>query len=373
MASKILYIGPDAGTCRQRRCALERLGNLVTHCDPRMALPANVWAERWLVKTGALGAAAIVERRILADAGATRYDLALVDGGHLVSPRLVRRLKERADQVILVNLDNPYVPRDGAKWRLLRKAAVEYDLCVVNRRSTAEAALRSGARKVMQTDFAADEVVHRPRALTEEERARFTSDVVFVGTWMPERGPFLATLVARGVPLQIWGERWSKAPEFDVLRPHYRGPALGNGDYGAALIGSTIAIGLLSEGNEDLHTTRSMETPALGVLFCGKRTVDHMAMYREGEEAVFWSDADECAAVCLSLLKQPGKVRAIAAAGRRRVLANRSFNEPLMAGILDEVVRPTRNSGLVLHPTVVNRDAECGHSTATKSNATATV
>ncbi len=45
-------------------------------------------------------------------------------------------------------------------------------------------------------------------------------------------------------------------------------------------------------------------------------------MYVDGEEAVFFDDADECADRCLELLKEPERIAAIAAAGRRRVLEN---------------------------------------------------
>ncbi|WP_395664793.1 hypothetical protein [Methylocella sp.] len=53
--------------------------------------------------------------------------------------------------------------------------------------------------------FAADEAVHRPIELSAEDHARYDAEVVFVGTWMPERGPFMQRLVERGVPLRhLW-------------------------------------------------------------------------------------------------------------------------------------------------------------------------
>ena len=333
---RILYIGPDSGTCRQRRFALERLGHQPFVVDPFAALPLRRWSHGWSIKTGALGLQGFIRRGILSAIGERRFDLALVDGGELIGPATVKALKQRAPAVILFNLDHPFGLRDGVRWRLWLKALPFYDLFATPRKPTADAARAAGMARVMQMDFAADEVAHRPLALTEADRARFSADVVFVGTWMPERGPVLKRLVERGVPLRIYGDHWFKAPEFPELAPYIVPGQLVGDDYAKALQGGRIAIGLLSKGNEDLHTTRSLEIPAMGVLLCAERTSDHERMYQDGVEAVFWRDADECADQCLALLADPERIKAIAAAGHRRVIANKAFNEPLMTRVIAE-------------------------------------
>jgi len=268
----------------------------------------------------------------------------LVDGGELIGPATVRRLKQQAPAVALFNLDHPFGARDGLRWRLLLRALPLYDLFITPRQPTADAARAAGVRRIMQMDFAADEVAHRPVVLDDADRTRFAADVVFVGTWMPERGPILKRLVERGVPLRIYGSRWFKAPEYAALATHIAGGEVTGDDYAKALQGAKIAIGLLSKGNEDLHTTRSMEIPAMGVLLCAERTSDHMAMFEDGVEAVFWDDPDECADHCLELLADPDRIARIAAAGHRRVLGNRAFNEPLMARVLGEALAAARTS-----------------------------
>jgi len=340
----ILYIGPDSGTCRQRRFALERLGHKPFVVDPYAALPMRRWTRPWSFKTGGFGLETFARRAVFSAIGERRFDLVLVDSGELLGPGFVRALKRHAPTVALFNLDHPYSPRDGSRWRLLRRAMPIYDLFITPRKSTADAARASGAQQVMQMDFAADEIAHRPIALTEADKARFAADVVFVGTWMPERGPFLQRLIERGVPVRIRGSRWPKAPEYSVLESRVVGGEVVGDDYAKALQGAKIAIGLLSKGNEDLHTTRSLEVPAMGVLLCAERTSDHLAMYEDGVEAIFWDDADECADHCLALLVDPDRIAEIAAAGHRRVLKNRAFNEPLMERVLAKalsVARPT--------------------------------
>lgn len=344
---KILYVGPEQGTSLHRLEALRRLGHDVQAVDSykaleNLGLPASL-VNRWIYKTGALGFDAIVTRHVMSHAKGAEVDLVFVDSGELLCPAAVIALKQAGKIIVNYNQDNPYVPRDGLKWRKFLKALPCYDLVATHRKSSADAAARAGARRVLLVREAADEAVHRPIELTEADRARYAAPVAFIGTWMPERGPFLLRLVERGVPLRIYGERWKLAPEYGRLRAHVVPGNLEGDDYVKAIRGASIAIGLLSKGNCDLHTTRSLEIPAIGTLFCAERTVDHLAMYKDGEEAVLFDSADECADLCLALLAQPDRIRKIAEAGLRRVRQNGDFNEILLRSIIDAALGASKS------------------------------
>jgi len=158
--------------------------------------------------------------------------------------------------------------------------------------------------------------------------------VLFLGTWFPERGPFLLKLMDLGVPVSIRGTNWHKAPEWPRLQAAFRGGALLGDEYAKAIQCAKVNIGLLSKGNRDLHTTRSLEIPALGGLLCAERTSEHLDMYVEREEALFWNDAEECAAACRWALGHEEERRRIAAAGRARNVANGIRNENVIGEIL---------------------------------------
>ena len=108
---------------------------------------------------------------------------------------------------------------------------------------------------------------------------------------------------------------------------------LGGGDLPrGVLCGSYLfCLGLLSKGNRDHVTTRSFEVPALGTLLCAERTDEHLELYKDREEAVFWRDAKECAEQCKALLANDSLREAIAKAGHERCLRNAHFNEVLAA------------------------------------------
>jgi spore maturation protein CgeB len=164
---------------------------------------------------------------------------------------------------------------------------------------------------------------------------------------MPERGPFLAALIRLGVPLTIYGDRWHKAKEWKTLRPYWRGPGLRNDDdYASAVQAAKICLGLLSKGNRDLSTTRSFEIPLLGGVLCAERTSEHLQLYREDEDAVFWSSPEECAQKCMQLLNDEERRQRIANNGRERCVHNQTTNEHVLTQILD-VLHASENTELM--------------------------
>jgi spore maturation protein CgeB len=331
----ILYLGVDSGTSRHRVNALRRLGHSLCVIDPESLFPNRAVVGWWMHQAGGAFVARRARRLVLNAIGSREFDVAFVNGGMLVDHTLVTELKRRCGAVINYNNDDPFSRRDGGKWRIYLAALPSYDLVTVVRECNAGEARVAGAPDVLRVYMSADEVAHSPRLLTKEDEDKWGSTVAFIGTWMPERGPFLARLIERGVPLAIFGDRWHKADEWPLLQPHWRGPGLySDDDYAKAVQCAGVCLGLLSKGNRDLSTTRSFEIPHLGGVLCAERTLEHLDLYHEDVEAVFWDSPEECAEKCRQLLSNPGWRRRIARNGRARCIENQTLNESTMANAL---------------------------------------
>lgn len=165
------------------------------------------------------------------------------------------------------------------------------------------------------------------------------SEVAFVGTWMrgERRDVFLRELRKKGVPISIWGARWQSSPLWSELKDVWRGPALSGRDYVAAIQGAKVCLGMLSKGNRDEHTTRSLEIPYANGLLCAERTPEHETLFKNNEQAVFWRDADECAQKCLELLGNDTRRAHIRMAGAHRVRELKVGHEDICRQILDMV------------------------------------
>jgi spore maturation protein CgeB len=336
---KILYLGVESGTSGHRINALRRLGHDVEVVNPFAFLPRFPLRGVWMRYFGSVGLASSVRSRAWEQlAGRGGFDVVWVDNGGLVSRELVEALKRIGSRVLNYNVDDPYGPRDINYWHQYRRAVRAYDMVVVVRDENVEEARSLGARKVLRVYRSADEVAHAPFPLSEEERARWASEVLFAGTGFSERGPFMTELLSFGVPLSIYGNDWPKLKEWKTVRPYWKGPDLSDKySYAAAIQSAKVCLGLLSKGNRDLHTQRSLEIPSLGAVFCAERTEEHLALYDEDKEAVFWSSAEECANKCRALLADDTWRRSVAENGRRRYIKNGWTNMKVAERILKAV------------------------------------
>jgi spore maturation protein CgeB len=342
---KILYIGDTSpsSTSRHRSDALERIGHEVTRLSPYQALSGYLqgWAGVLHYRTGY----ALMRRRVQAWVeqaleALPPHDLCWVDSGDLLDDVAVRRLRMFCGRVVLFNHDDPTGGRDGARFNTFMKGLPEYNLCVVVRPFNVDEYLQCGARSVIRTHMTYDEVRHAPvDAPDGRVPAQFDNDIVFIGRNMNGEGRdlVLLALIRAGLKPAIWGDNWQRSPVWPELAPFWRGGSIAGRDYVDAIRHARICLGMLSKGNRDQHTTRSMEIPYAGGLLCAERTAEHQALYEEGEEAVFWSSPEECVAVCRALLADPVRIARIKAAGRARVISNRVGSEDLCRTVLAQV------------------------------------
>lgn len=334
---KIAYIGSSnkVASARHRYDALCRIGLDVDLIDPSPCAGKKWYTSIAHYRTGFVFAQWAVSRFIKARLAGKKYDLIWVDNGELIGRKLLMEMRRHSPKIINYNLDDPTGVRDGIRWFTLRRAIGLYDLCVVVREESEREYPKWGARRIMRVWRSADEVEHKPRDISAEDRKKWSSEVAFVGTWMPERGPWLTQLVRRGVKLSFWGGRWHKDPHWAELKPYWRGPPIFGDEYAKAIQCARLNLGLLSKGNRDLHTQRTAEIPMLGGLFFAERTKEHLELYRDGVEAVFWNDVDECAARVAQLAGNHDACAAIAARGQARMWANGLNNEAIVAKILN--------------------------------------
>ena len=330
---RILYLGTNHGTSYHRYQALKRLGHDVFLVDPSWFVPANRWVSKWIYETGAFGLARWVEQKVLFAVGDLHFDLVWVDHGQLLDSESVKALRNKFGCIVNFFQDNILYRRNCRKWRLFRDAVPEYDLIATPGKTHVERIKKLGAREVIHTFMAASEEFLISMEISLEEKMTLSSEVCFVGTWIPGRGSFIARLLENGVPISFWGNRWHKSKKWRQIKTAWRGLGVYTmKDYIAILVSAKVCLGLLSDGDE--HTTRSIEIPAVGGLLCAQRTEEHLQMYAEGKEAVFWKDADECADICLELSQSPIRRIDIALRGHERCLRNDYFHEPTLRRII---------------------------------------
>ena len=262
-----------------------------------------------------------------------RPDVLLVWRGTHVTPSTFRFIRQHTDATLVsYNNDDPFGPRTHGEmprhhnllWRWYIESLALVDLALVYRPVNVGEAMRAGAKRaaVMKPSFIPER--DRPVTLDEAERARFACDVVFVGHYEPDhRVACLAALAEAGLHVRLFGGgAWNRERLGKAARAIEPGPELHGDDYTRALCGARMALCFLSKLNRDVYTRRCFEIPASGALLLSERSPELLDMFRENEEAVFFSNPAELVEKARWLRDSPATAKRIAAAGRRRVLSD---------------------------------------------------
>jgi len=263
----------------------------------------------------------------------TKPDVILVWRGTHVLPVTLRKIKQNMQATIVTyNNDDPFGPaaHDNVPWhhhfkwfwhlRILKQS----DLALVYRPVNAVEAKAAGAKKVavLRPYFIPE--LHKPIKLTEQDRFRYGCDVVFVGHYEPDgRDEYLRQLVDAGLHVRLFGGGyWTQSVLGDLA--DYFGeisPVYGD-DYAKALCGAKMCLCFLSKLNRDTYTRRCFEIPACGRLLLSERTEELQRLFKEDEEAVFFSSMEELTEKALWLRDHPQDIERMAQAGMRRVHAD---------------------------------------------------
>ena len=104
--------------------------------------------------------------------------------------------------------------------------------------------------------------------------------------------------------------------------------------YREAIWRSRINLAFITHSNRDQVAHKSFEITACGGFLLAERTPEHQTCFREDEEAVFFSDFEECRVkIDRYLNDEPARTR-IAAAGQRRAQSSGYDNDSMLRGLL---------------------------------------
>lgn len=250
--------------------------------------------------------------------------------------RLARRLGARA--LVLHNNDDPFGPdRDRRIWRRYRRLVPFADACFAYRMVNIAEYRAAGARDVRILRSWYDPALHRPIALSSDDRARFACDVVFVGhAENDSRLDALDALVESGLHVRLFGTSWAALAPGRRLASLLPVVAAVGDDYTRAIAAAKLALVFLSARNRDQYTRRCFEIPAIGTAMLAPRTDELSSLFAD-DEAVFFSSIDELVTCARAMVADDTRRAAVAAAGHTRVIADGHDHVGRARGFLDDV------------------------------------
>lgn len=327
---RILSIGGFSGlgesnTCTLRDSVLMELGT-VDHVDTT-AVPYNLRyriANR-LFRFGfniSLPDLSAANAKIIRLINKNRYDIVWIDKGIIIRKSTFEAIRRLQPQAKIIGYSPDWMMGRHNQSRQFLESLPFYDCYVTTKSYAVDEMKQAGCKDVLYIGNAFQKGFHKPYELTYSEKEMYGCVVGFIGAYEAERAASIMYLANNGICVDIWGSRqWE---EFCTQSPylHFRGTELLGNDYCKALSGCKISLCFLRKINRDQQTTRSVEIPACGSMMLAERTDEHLAMFEEDKEAVYFSSDNELLEKCRIYLADETMRNEVASAGHLRCLSS---------------------------------------------------
>jgi spore maturation protein CgeB len=224
-------------------------------------------------------------------------DLMVVTKGTNIFPATLREIKEILPciQLMNINYDDYFSPSPSNIFPHLDEVVSLYDWIFPSKRVNVEELRKLGGGNVHYVPIGYDPRVHFPIVPDPDEYSRYFSEVLFIGTYTPERVSFLNAL--NEYRLSIWGGHWKRRMVGPFLQRSISrsGKNRNVGGLKLARVAASTLIGLnfFRGGNRDTHNHRTFELPACGTFTLSQRSDELYEFFEEGSEIAMFSSVEE--------------------------------------------------------------------------------
>ncbi len=231
-------------------------------------------------------------KRVLEEVESFRPEIVFIIKGNLIKPKTLEKIKkiDAAIKLISWSLDDMYARHNRSIY--YKRGLHLYDYIFTTKFYNLKELKEFNAKNIQFLYQAYSKKYHKPYSGCSN--SNFKSDVLFIGTAEKERIDSLNYLAEHGVNIAVFGGAWDKIDrsllnnnlhihEFDLI----------GDDYAEALSCAKISLCFLRKINRDTHTSRSVEIPACKGFMIAERTEEHLKLFTENKEAVYFDNNEE--------------------------------------------------------------------------------
>lgn len=339
---KIIYVGPlyRGGTCSQRMQAMKDLAYEVTPVDTILEKVKEKQKQLFYrLKRKVFGPSDLAgaNEQILKLIKNNIYYILWIDKGLTIRPETLRTVKETDPKTIIVGYSPDDMTNPDNQSNQFLKGLRYYDIFFTTKSYGIDELKELGCRRVEFIDNAYDPNTHRPVEISKEDKLKFGGPIGFIGAYERERAESILYLAMQGFPIRIWGSSWNKKKWLSHPNLRIENMPLWGDEYAKAICSFDINLNFLRKVNRDLQTTRSIEIPACGAFMLGERTDEHLRLFEENKEAVYFSSNDELIHKVNYFLEHDKERGQIAKAGRERCLVGEYSNQERIKILVQEL------------------------------------
>lgn len=300
--------------------AIEKSGNTLIPFDDRQHLiPGRIREHLPPLNQFDL---AHMNKKMLKLALDTQPDMAIISGGHRICGDTINALKKNNAVTVLWTTDAPI------HFDPILAVAPYYDQIVCQGTEAIELLNKASITGAKWLPMACDPDVHRPIAISLTDKEQYGQDVVFVGSYYPNREQTLLALV--DFDLAIWGPGWEQLPLDSQLRKFVRGGKLTPDEWTRIYCASKIVLTIHYQDPEGRIPVYQASPKIFEALACGAFVLsdwqrDVGALFDDGCHLAFFNDSHDLAGKVQYFLDHPEQRKSIANSGRTQVLAQHTY------------------------------------------------
>lgn len=311
--------------------AVRSLGHdLITFDDRRHLFPGRFRRKFPVLQLVSVGH---INRRLVRLAKARQPDVIIVTGGHRVTGYSLKWFAHQRIPAVLWTTDSPRASD------MLFTTAPLYHHLFCQGTEYIDVFQQMGLAHAEWLPMACDPEVHRRVEISGAEKLKFGSDVVFVGSYYPQRAEMLQAVLHHHPTL--WGPGWDVLPPTSPLRACIRGAHTQPDTWTKIYSASKIVLSIHycdSENRFPVHqaSPRVFEAMACGAFVLTDRQKDVLSLFKDGEQVVAFSDGADLDRKIAYYLQHADERERIAAAGRQEVLKSHTY-ENRLCRLLDRI------------------------------------
>lgn len=245
-----------------------------------------------------------------------------VESPEFLFPDTLSEIKQKTNVTIVCAYSDD--PRDPSKKsRHFDQGKQLYDVIFSTKDELLQRLFSEGVRCVAKFWKGFDPKRIKPIPMDDREYQAWSSDLLFIGHidkigGVSMRKP-IVEMIAQSIPnFTVYGQSWGGISVSRLLKECIRPYQVDGIDYSKAICAAKIALQIPSRRMCDTHSSRSLEIPACGTLMLAERTIDHLMLFEEDKEAVFFSCIDELIDKADFYIKNESARKQIAQAGYKR-------------------------------------------------------
>ena len=207
-------------------------------------------------------------------------------------------------------------------------AAPRYDYIFCQGTEANELLSKAGIEGTRWLPMACDPFYHHPVEVSEQEKKRYGNDLVFVGSFYPNRAELLEGLAE--FDLGIWGPSWDQLPAGSSLQKHVTGLQVTPDIWGKIYSASNI---VLTPHYQDISnqfpvyqaSPKIFEAMACGAFVISDNQKDVFKLFQMGVHLEVFYDLDDLRKKIRYYLNHPEARLKIARQGRQEVINNHTY------------------------------------------------